>query len=176
MTRGEISIIERFIRLAKSHSIVTMNPDTIGAVVQMIYEIWQAKDTGRGGEIMYILDTSDNTIHKYGTNPHDSLVKTMNGKYLYYENLQNGETSRGDYRFCDEYGVIPGESETLLRYGADDYFNIGGFWGIIEELHSLREEIKGKDAKEITEILNQRIENLKNERGNHGTIKDMDDR
>lgn len=49
MTKAEISIVERFIRLAKSHDTVNMNPDTIGAVVQMIYEIWQAKDMERGG-------------------------------------------------------------------------------------------------------------------------------
>ena len=51
MTKAEISTIERFIRMAKSHDTVTMNPDTIGAVVQMIYEIWQAKDTAIREEI-----------------------------------------------------------------------------------------------------------------------------
>ena len=34
----------------------------------------------------------------------------------------------GDYRFVvDEVGKVPAEDETLMRYGADAYFNIGGF-------------------------------------------------
>ena len=78
---------------------------------------------------MWIKDMLTGQIRKYGTNHHDALMISEDGRYLVYENLQNGEGSEfGDYRFVvDEGGNIPSEDETLMRYGADAYFNIGGF-------------------------------------------------
>lgn len=77
---------------------------------------------------MWIKDMLTGKIRKYGTNHHDALIISEDGRYLVYENLQNGDGSMGDYRFVtDEDGNIPSEDETLMRYGADAYFNIGGF-------------------------------------------------
>ena len=78
---------------------------------------------------MWIKDMLTGKIRKYGTNHHDALIISEDGRYLVYENLQNGEGSEfGDYRFVvDEGGKVTSEYETLMRYGADAYFNIGGF-------------------------------------------------
>ena len=78
---------------------------------------------------MWIKDLQTGEIRKYGTNHHDALMISDDGRTLSYENLQNGDGSRyGDYRFVvDDGGHIPSEDETLTKYGADAYFNIGGF-------------------------------------------------
>ena len=77
---------------------------------------------------MWIKDLLTGDVRKYGTNCHDSLRISDDGRTLSYENLQNGDGSMGDYRFVtDENGNIPSEDKTLRRYGADAYFNIGGF-------------------------------------------------
>lgn len=75
---------------------------------------------------MYIKDLQTGKVRKYGADRHDSLVISEDGRTLSYYNLQNGDGSRyGDYRFCDEEGKIPAETE--CNYG-EEYFNIGG-WG-----------------------------------------------
>ena len=67
-------------------------------------------------------------VRLYGTDCHDSLRISPDGRTLSYKNLQNGDGSRyGDYRFCDDEGKTPKEDEVLLAHGADAYFNIGGF-------------------------------------------------
>ena len=67
-------------------------------------------------------------VRKYGTNRHDSLSISDDGRCLYYRNLQNGDGSQyGDYRFCDEDGKLPEENDAMMLYGADMYANIGGF-------------------------------------------------
>ena len=54
---------------------------------------------------MYIKDMTNGTVRRYGTNVHDSLQISDDGRTLSYENLQNGDGSRyGDYRFCDQDG------------------------------------------------------------------------
>lgn len=76
---------------------------------------------------MWIKDLQTGQIRKYGTNHHDALMISDDGKFLSYENLQNCETSFGSYRFVtDENGNIPSEDKTLMKYGADAYFDIGG--------------------------------------------------
>ena len=78
---------------------------------------------------MSIKDLTNGTVRKYGTNHHDSLRISDDGRTLSYENLQNGDGSEyGDYRFVvDEDGNIPADYEAVGKYGADAYFNIGGF-------------------------------------------------
>lgn len=77
---------------------------------------------------MYIKDLLTGKVFKYGHSNHDSLVISEDGKYLTYLNLQNGDGSWGGYKFVtDENGRTPEEDETLMRYGADAFFNIGGF-------------------------------------------------
>ena len=77
---------------------------------------------------MYIKDLTNGTVRRYGTNVHDSLQISDDGRTLSYENLQNGDGSRyGDYRFCDSDGQVPEEDEVLVKHGANAYFNIGGF-------------------------------------------------
>lgn len=83
---------------------------------------------------MYILDLATNSVHKYGTNSHDSLIKSPDGKYLEYYNLKNGDGSGyGDYRFVEKYDdefLVPDDlaDETgVSEYIHGCYFNIGGF-------------------------------------------------
>ena len=76
---------------------------------------------------MFIRDNENGNVRPYGTNHHDSLKISPDGRCLYYENLQNGDGSIGGYSFVTDEGVVPKEDSVLARYGADAYFNIGGF-------------------------------------------------
>lgn len=77
---------------------------------------------------MKILDLQTGSIHEYGTNPHDSLYVSNDGRFLTYYNLQNGDGSGvGDYRFVCDDDKVPCESETADAIHAEVYFNIGGF-------------------------------------------------
>lgn len=73
---------------------------------------------------MFIKDLQSGIVRKYGTNPHDSLRISPDGRTISYENLQNGDGSRwGAYRFTDEEGRTPEENEEIVT---DAYFDIGG--------------------------------------------------
>ena len=78
---------------------------------------------------MWIKDLLTGEVREYGTNCHDSLRISDDGRTLSYENLQNGDGSEfGEYRFVtDENGNVPKDDERYSMYGADAYFNIGGF-------------------------------------------------
>lgn len=77
---------------------------------------------------MKILDTQTGDIHEYGTDGHDSLYVSRDGRTLSYYNLQNGDGSKyGDYRFVCDDNKIPSESETADARHANVYFNIGGW-------------------------------------------------
>ena len=77
---------------------------------------------------MYIKDLTTGKVRPYGANRHDALRISSDGRTLSYQHLQNGDGSLyGDYRFTDDEGRVPAEDDTLVRYGADAYFNIGGF-------------------------------------------------
>lgn len=77
---------------------------------------------------MKILDLQTGSIHEYGTNGHDSLYVSNDGRYLTYYNLQNGDGSGvGDYRFVCEDDKVPAESETAAARYCEVYFNIGGW-------------------------------------------------
>ena len=41
VTKEDRANIERFVRLSKRKENITMYPKTIGAVVQMIYDLWK---------------------------------------------------------------------------------------------------------------------------------------
>ena len=80
---------------------------------------------------MYIKDLTNGSIRIYGSDPHDSLNISPDGKYLTYYNLHNGDGSGvGNYVFCDENGLTPDEAAEkyeCIEYATDSYFNIGGF-------------------------------------------------
>lgn len=77
---------------------------------------------------MWIKDLQTGRVFEYGLDSHDSLRVSEDGRTLSYENLQNGDGSRyGDYRFVNENGQTPEEDEDLSEFGAEAYFNIGGF-------------------------------------------------
>lgn len=84
---------------------------------------------------MWLRDNEDGEVRQYGTNHHDALVISDDGRYLYYENLQNGDGSRGGgYSFVtDEKGNTPIADEDLQKYGAEGYADIGGFKRIRHE-------------------------------------------
>lgn len=98
----------------------------------------------------YIKDLQTGNIRPYGSNHHDSLMISQDGTYLTYEHLQCGDGSiAGDKKhsgfvFCDDEGHTPEEDETLCRYGADAYFNIGGWENPIDVLDKIRDEIEFK--------------------------------
>lgn len=74
---------------------------------------------------MYIKDNVTGRVRPYGTDCHDSLVISGDGRYLRYYNLQCGEGSEyGSYRFTDEKGRKPEEDEEREDWW---YFNVGGF-------------------------------------------------
>lgn len=76
---------------------------------------------------MLIKDLQSNIVRKYGTDHHDSLAISYDGTSLHYYNLQNGDGSRGYYRFVMEDGEVPKDSNTDdAKYG-ECYFNIGGW-------------------------------------------------
>ena len=105
---------------------------------------------------MYITDTETGKTRLYGTDHHDSLVKSDDGRCLYYENLQCGEGSRfGTFLFTDEQGRPPKDNDELKKYGAEDYFNIGGFGEIhMSQIEEIKAEIKevGYDKDEYGDI------------------------
>ncbi len=95
----------------------------------------------------YIKDLQSGNIRPYGSNHHDSLLISKDGTYLTYEHLQCGDGSiAGDkensgFVFCDDEGHTPEEDEILCKYGADAYFNIGGWENPIDVLDKIRAEI-----------------------------------
>lgn len=103
--------------------------------------------------MMYIKDLDSGRVRKYGTDRHDSLHMSPNGKYLTYYNLQCGESSEcGSYRFCDKDGLTPEEAAekyNCIYNETDSYFNIGGFdettidskYDLIEALEDLRNNL-----------------------------------
>lgn len=88
---------------------------------------------------MWIKDLQGNKIREYGTDCHDALRISDDGRTLSYENMQNGDGSLyGDYRFVvDEKGNVPRDDFELQKYGADAYANMGGFTDNFEESLSL---------------------------------------
>lgn len=77
---------------------------------------------------MKIKDLSTGEVFEYGDNIHHALVISNDGRTLSFQNLHNGDGSKfGDYRFIDDLDLeIPSETE-CFKYGADSYFNVGGF-------------------------------------------------
>lgn len=117
--------------------------------------------------IPYIKDMGINPprIRPYGTNCHDSLEISPDGRTLSYYNLQNGEGSKyGDYRFCDDEGHTPEEDEVLIRHGANAYFNIGGFISNDDEeilnLYYGMSESMQKAIKDIMIVTQEKKENV----------------
>lgn len=88
---------------------------------------------------MWIKDLQGNKIREYGTDCHDSLMISDDGRTLSYCNMQNGDGSRyGDYRFViDENGNVPQDDFELIKYGAEAYANMGGFENSFEEQLSM---------------------------------------
>ena len=106
---------------------------------------------------MYITDTETGITRLYGADHHDSLVKSDDGRCLHYYNLQCGEGSMfGTYVFTDELGRIPKENIDLLKYGAEDYFNIGGFGEVhMSQIEDLKAEIK--ERAKYCESIDQQV-------------------
>lgn len=93
---------------------------------------------------MYIKDNITGIVRLYGTDCHDSLAISEDGKHLSYYNLQCGEGSKyGSYSFVtDETGTLPKDDEDLIEYGAEAFFNIGGFGNVADVLDKIRAAIE----------------------------------
>ena len=120
---------DELIRRIKAARLVDCS-DPEAAVLAIVEEMTEAvyKEEQRRFREMKILDTTNGHIHKYGSDPHDSLAISQDGCALHYYNLQCGEGSMfGTYRFVMEDGKIPAESQTEDAMYAECYFNIGGF-------------------------------------------------
>lgn len=113
---------------------------------------------------MYIKDNITGVVRLYGTDCHDSLEISDDGKYLTYYNLQCGEGSKyGSYSFVtDDKGTLPRDDEDLIKHGAEAFFNIGGFNDTTDVLNKIRAElmlIEGmEDAIEIIDRYRERSE------------------
>lgn len=95
---------------------------------------------------MYIKDLQTGKVRMYGYDHHDSLIVSDDGRTLSYYHLQCGDGSRyGDFRFTDEEGIIPSESDIHLKYGANLYFNIGGF----ATYHNINEKPLWEENREV---------------------------
>ena len=92
---------------------------------------------------LYIKDLSTGVVREYGKDQHDSLVSFDHGMTLQYYNLQNGDGSIGEYRFCDDCGNV-----LEANNDGGEYANIGGFQSgsMNEELRNAIETIK-KECK-----------------------------
>ena len=77
---------------------------------------------------MLIKDLQSGTVRKYGSDCHDSLAISQDGRTLSYYNLQCGDGSKyGDFRFVMEDGEVPQDSQTPDAMNCECYFNIGVF-------------------------------------------------
>ena len=105
---------------------------------------------------MKIKDLTTGQVFEYGSNRHHALRISDDGRTLSFEHLQNGDGSRyGDYRFVDDdEEKIPSEIED--EYGADSYFNIGGF---------------GKQVNRMKEVFDKLISRLEEEIEKHSRMK-----
>lgn len=76
--------------------------------------------------MIYIKDMQRGQVREYGTNGHDSLHLSLDGRTLTYENLQNGDgSSCGDYRICDNpNGILPEDMKS--PESVYTYVDIGG--------------------------------------------------
>ncbi len=107
---------------------------------------------------MYIKDLTSGKVREYGTNQHDALTISDDGRCLYYEHLQCCEGSRfGSYRFCDKDGLVPEEDEVLMCHGAEAYFNIGGWdrdeYGRLKTVKKPEATDKTSDAGKPAEVV-----------------------
>ena len=104
---------------------------------------------------MWIKDTQSGKVFQYGHDRHDSLEISGDGRTLSYYHLQCGDGSRyGSFLFVtDENGNIPDEDKELRKWGADAYFNIGGFseeqkdWRTLQ--HQILKMMMMTDNKEV---------------------------
>lgn len=85
---------------------------------------------------MFIKDNITGIVRLYGTDCHDSLAISKDGKHLSYYNLQCGEGSKyGSYSFVtDETGTLPKDD-------AEAFFDIGGFGNVADVLDKIRAAI-----------------------------------
>ncbi len=70
---------------------------------------------------LYIKDTTDGTVHEYGTDRNDCLFVQEDGSLLYI-NMHNGSSADGTYAFCFSNGDEPSrdfEGEGLLDIGGN---------------------------------------------------------
>lgn len=76
--------------------------------------------------MIYIKDMTDGSVRPYGTNRHDALHLSPDGRTITYDNLQNGDGSKfGDYRLCDNpEGILPEDIDS--PEAVYTYVDIGG--------------------------------------------------
>lgn len=77
----------------------------------------------------WIKDLQSGNVREYGSDQHDSLMISQDGRTLSYYNMQCGDGSiYGDFRFVTgENGLTPEEDTEAY----DAYFNIGGWQEIV---------------------------------------------
>lgn len=112
---------------------------------------------------LYIKDMTNGKVRKYGTNNHDSLEISDDGKTLSYYNLQNGDgSSYGEYRMCDNpKGILPCDESELKKHGADCYVYIGGFKTDADLLLEQVKEILNRSDDYINRSAEYRLSEIK---------------
>lgn len=98
-------------RLYNDSTLKSMNKDELISYIHMLHHNWGACDERLRNVIDYqeqkrevlqieVYDKETNTKHIVGTDVHDCLLVEY-GKVKYY-NLQNGESTDGDYEFVEK--------------------------------------------------------------------------
>lgn len=90
-------------------------------VLKAIQEALSRQKTNNVPQI-YIQDLQSGNVFGYGTNCHDRLVISEDGRSLHYENLQNGCGSRyGDYRFYYKKPKLETEMDKMHEWDIDHW-------------------------------------------------------
>lgn len=96
-------------------------------------------------------DNTSGRIHEYGTDRHDSLIISGDGKYLIYENMQNGCGSvfqDEGYSFVTENDVPPCDDDKAYLYGTE-VANVGGFSENDHIVRMIMDKLRNYALKEI---------------------------
>ena len=93
---------------------------------------------------LYIQDVVSGRVFEYGKNCHDKLLISEDGRYLYYENMQNSDGSKvGDYRFYYE------KPKNKIDFDADE-------WARMVEHQSIS-ELLAEERKKLVQEVKQKL-------------------
>lgn len=139
-TYNTIADIDRIIKELenKLEKEITIEKNELITLFQILKQYKERKELMRSMSVPFlkIRDKDYNTIHIFGTNEHDALRITDDGKLEYY-NFQSGP---GDY-----FEIIPNEESKVFGYNTVDTISIDKYIDIKKESRDERNQL----AKEL---------------------------